>query len=300
MKWKDSFHPYAIITIVFWSLAYVFTRLALRYFSPLSLGFLRYITASLTLAIVAFASKMKPPHKADLPYFFASGALGFFLYMIAFNKGSETVTAATGSVIIATVPVMTALFAGIFCKEKLSPTQWIAIGVEFAGILVLTMLNGGFTVNTGVLWLLLAAVALSGYNVLQRKLTKTYSALQASTFSIFSGTSLLCIFAPASAGELRQAPGIQFLYIAVLGIFSSAIAYAAWSKAFSKASKASQVSNYMFVTPCLTSLLGFLLANECPDAPTIIGGTVILFGVLLFHHGGKAYERTRDQKGIGG
>ena len=291
MKWKDSYHPYAMTTIVFWSLAFVFTRLALRYFTPFSLGFLRYFIASLTLTAVAFATKMQLPKKRDLPLFLVSGALGFFLYMIVFNMGSQAVTAATGSVIMATVPVMTALFARIMYKERLSSIQWLAIPVEFAGILVLVLRNGGLTVNTGTLWLLLAAVALSSYNLLQRRLTKTYSALQASTFSIFSGTLMLCIFALPAISELRQAPAIQFFYIAVLGIFSSAIAYVAWSKAFSKAETATQVSNYMFLTPLLTSLLGFLLANEYPDAQTVIGGAVILSGVLLFHYGGKRYKQ---------
>ncbi|MGI5935748.1 MAG: hypothetical protein ACOX7I_02935 [Oscillospiraceae bacterium] len=46
MNFKDSFHPYAAVTILFWSLAYVLTRLALNYFSPFSLGFLRYLLAS--------------------------------------------------------------------------------------------------------------------------------------------------------------------------------------------------------------------------------------------------------------
>ena len=295
MKWKDSYHPYAMTTIAFWSLAFVFTRLALQYFSPFSLGFLRYFTASLTLAAVAFFTKMQLPKKRDLPLFLISGALGFFLYMIVFNLGSQAVTAATGSVIMASVPVMTALLARVIYKERLCGIQWLAIPIEFAGILVLVLRHDGLTVNTGTLWLLLAAAALSSYNLLQRRLTKTYSALQASTFSIFAGTLMLCIFAPPAIRELRQAPAIQFFYIAVLGIFSSAIAYVAWSKAFSKADTATQVSNYMFITPLLTSLLGFLLANESPDAPTIIGGAVILSGVLLFHYGGKRHQQIRHQ-----
>jgi drug/metabolite transporter (DMT)-like permease len=172
------------------------------------------------------------------------------------------VTAATGSVVIATVPVITALFARFVYKETLKNFQWIAILVEFAGVTVLTLMNSTFSLNTGLLWLLLAALALSIYNLLQRKLTRQYTALQASTYSILFGTCLLAVFAPASLREIGDAPAIQYLYLAVLGIGSSAIAYVSWAKAFSKAQKTSQVSNYMFVTPFLTSILGFLLAGE--------------------------------------
>lgn len=286
MKFKDSFHPYAMVTILFWSLAYVLTRLTLQYFSAFSLGFLRYLVASGALAVIAVTTKMQLPCRKDIPWFLTAGAIGFFFYMIAFNQGQATVTAATGSVVIATVPVITALLARFVYREKLMKFQWMAIVVEFVGVVVLTLMNGTFSVNPGLLWLFLAALALSIYNLLQRKLTRQYTALQASTYSILFGTCLLAIFAPAAAKEIAQAPGIQYFYLAVLGIGSSAIAYVCWAKAFSKARKTSQVSNYMFITPFLTSILGFLLAGEVPDTATLIGGSIILLGVLLFNFGG--------------
>lgn len=298
MKLRDSFHPYALTTIIFWSLAYVLTRMALQYFSAFSLGFLRYFAASCALVIIAAYTRMKLPRKANLPWFLAAGAVGFFLYMIAFNKGAETVTAATGSVIIATVPVITALLARFVYKEKLHAIQWAAIIIEFAGVLVLTLMDGVFSVNTGLLWLLLAALLLSIYNLLQRFLTKTYTALQASTFSIFFGTILLAVFLPASVKEVSSAPGIQLVYIAILGVFSSAIAYVAWSKAFAKAKQTSQVSNYMFVTPFLTSILGFLIADEIPDRATLSGGAIIIFGVFVFNFGEKIYESIKNKSKV--
>ena len=290
MKFRNSFHPYAMVTIVFWSLAYVLTRLTLQYFSAFSLGFLRYFVASCALLVIAVLTKMQLPGRKDLPWFLAAGGIGFFFYMIAFNQGQATVTAATGSVVIATVPVITALFARFLYGEKLMSFQWWAIGVEFLGVTVLTLMNSTFSVNTGLLWLLLAALALSIYNLLQRKLTKTYTALQASAYSILFGTCMLAVFAPTAIQEVSQAPAIQYFYLAVLGVCSSAVAYVSWAKAFSKARKTSQVSNYMFVTPFLTSILGFLLAGEVPDKATLVGGGIILLGVFLFNFGGRFFK----------
>jgi len=136
---------------------------------------------------------------------------------------------------------------------------------------------------------------LSIYNLLQRFLTKTYTALQASTFSIFFGTILLAVFLPASLKEVSHAPGIQLVYIAILGVFSSAIAYVAWSKAFVKVKQTSQVSNYMFVTPFLASILGFLIADEIPDRATLSGGAIIIFGIFVFNFGEKIYESIKSK-----
>lgn len=285
MNIKNSFHLYAAVTIVFWSLAYVLTRLSLQYFSAFSLGFLRYFIASCTLVIVAVLTKMKLPRKKDISYFFAAGSIGFFIYMITFNQGLSMVTAATGSVVIATVPVITALLARFIYHEKLRIFQWGAILTELIGAAVLTLTDGILAINPGVFWLFLAALSLSVYNLLQRKLTKTYSALQTSTYSILCGTLLLTIFAPTAFEEAAHAPAISFIYLALLGICSSAIAYVSWAKAFSKAKQTSQVSNYMFLTPLLTSILGFLLAQEVPNRATLISGGIILTGLLIFNYG---------------
>ena len=104
------------------------------------------------------------------------------------------------------VPVFTALLATFFYKEKLKIYQWFAIGIEFIGILVLTLMNGSFSINEGVLWLLIAALSLAAYNVIQRKLTKTYSALESSTYSIFFATIMLCIFLPNSISKTINTP----------------------------------------------------------------------------------------------
>lgn len=262
---KKNYHFYAITTIIFWALAFVFTRLALQYFDVYTLSFLRYLAASITLLIIICFIKINKPKKKDLPTFILSGALGFFIYIILFNKGTALVSAATSSIVIAMVPVFTALLATFFYKEKLKIYQWFAIGIEFIGILVLTLMNGSFSINEGVLWLLIAALSLAAYNVIQRKLTKTYSALESSTYSIFFATIMLCIFLPNSISKAIHTPLIQILYVLILGIFSSSIAYIAWAKAISIAEKTTYVSNYMFVTPFLTTILGFIIIGEIPD-----------------------------------
>lgn len=296
MKLKNNFHIYAMITIIFWSLAYVLTRLSLQYFTPFSLGFLRYFVASCTLIIVWVVTRMKLPQRKDLPYFILAGALGFFFYMIAFNLGQKTVTASTGSIVIATVPLLTAFIARFVYREKMSLVQWVALIIEFAGVAALTLMNGILSFNIGLVWLFLAALALSLYNLLQRRLTKKYTALQTSAFSIFFGTILLAVFLPVSVRQITNAPPIQWVYLVILGVFSSAIAYVSWSKAFAKAEKTSQVSNYMFVTPFLTSLFGFLMADEIPELSTLVGGGIILFGVFVFNFGEKLWEVIKNRK----
>ena len=295
---KPLYQPYALATIFCWSLAFVFTRMTLSYFSAASLGFLRYLVASAALIVIAIVKKIKPPKPADWPLFLVSGFFGFFLYMIAFNKGLSSVPAATASVVNATVPVVTALIAGVVYREKVRGFQWVAVVIELIGIAVLTVMIGGLTQSGGLVWLFLAALSLSTYNILQRKLTKKYTAMQASTYSIFAGTLMLAFFSPTAFRELAAAPAAQYIYVALLGVFPSAIAYVSWSVAFSKAERTSQVSNFTVLTLFFTSLLGILILGETPNAATLVGGGITLAGVLLFNYGAAWLGKRRQAASI--
>ncbi len=295
---KPLYQPYALATIFCWSLAFVFTRMTLSYFSAASLGFLRYLVASAALIVIAIVKKIKPPKPADWPLFLVSGFFGFFLYMIAFNKGLSSVPAATASVVNATVPVVTALIAGVVYREKVRGFQWVAVVIELIGIAVLTVMSGGLSQSGGLVWLFLAALSLSTYNILQRKLTKKYTAMQASTYSIFAGTLMLAFFSPTAFRELAAAPAAQYIYVALLGVFPSAIAYVSWSVAFSKAERTSQVSNFTVLTLFFTSLLGILILGETPNAATLVGGGITLAGVLLFNYGAAWLGKRRQAASI--
>lgn len=299
-----SFHVYALITILCWSVGNTFTKITVDYISPCPLAALRYAVAFVTFVVIVFLIKMKLPEKKDIPWFIVAGATGFFGYTLAFNKGCETVTASTASVILAAVPVMTALLANYIYKEKLKMTQWAAIAVEFCGVAVMTLLNGLESINPGMLWVFVAAVSLSAYNLIVRKLTRRYTPLQTSAFSIFAGAILLMVFLPQAAGEVRQVPLRPLLYVVFMGVFASALAYAAWAKAFSKAPKTSQVSNYMFLTPFITGILEFFLTGAVPDLATVIGGIIIFAGLFLFTFGGRERKieneasNSESQRGI--
>lgn len=296
-----SYHPYAVATIFFWAMAFPLTRLALRHFTPLPLGFLRCLLASAGMAAIVLALRFKPPGAADLKWFLLSGALGFFVYTVAFNKGSVTVTAAVSSVVIATAPVITALLARLVYGEKLSAVKWLAMGAEFLGVGLLTLSSGVGASGKGIMWLMVSAISFSVYNLLQRRLTRTYTALQVTAYSIFAGALLLAPAAPReAAAELFGAPPRQLTILAFLALLSSALAYASWAKAISLARNTANVSNYMFLTPFLSALMAFFLAGEAIEPAQAAGGAVVLCGVFLFNFGERLFAAKRESGPVKG
>lgn len=283
MNAKKKVNLLGFATVILWASAFPISKVALQYYSVNALGVMRCLIAAIFLLVIGQVKHIRKPKKQDIPRFLLSGALGFSLYMVTFNTGVQTLTSATSSILIATTPVMTAIVTTFLYKEKIATMGWIAIGIEFVGILVLTLWDGVFSINIGILWTLAAAVVFCAYNIYQKQLSaRGYETLEITTYSMMGGAFLLFFFLPQGVPQVMKAPLHQIFVILYLGIAPSAIAYLLWGKALSIAEKTSDVTNFMFVTPLLSVVMGFLILKEIPSVGTFVGGAIILVGLVLF------------------
>lgn len=282
-KLKNSSHPYALFTCVMWSLAYVLTKICTQVLTPFQTGFLRVFTASVIMLIVIIVKKIPFPRGRDLVYFLASGVFGFTLYMLFFNKGASMVSTATGNVILAATPIITAIGARLLFHEKLVWLQWIGIFIAFAGVVILAAMGGALSVNRGILWLFLAVLTLSVYNLLQRFLGRAHNSLSITAYSIVFGTIFLSVLAPSSFRSIVPAPPRVWICLLILGSCCSGIAYFCWSKAFAIAKNASSVSNYQLLTPFISAIFGYLFIGDTVERYAIYGGGIILVGLILYN-----------------
>lgn len=284
MKAKVKLNIYSFITVFLWAAAFPLTKVAGAYFSPYDLGLIRCTVAAASLLIIGMLSHMrKPLCKRDLFLMAITGIFGFALYLIFFNTGIMTISSATSSVIVASTPIMTAIVCSRLYDERISPAGRLAIFLSFMGVIILLFWKGALSIEIGVVWTLAAAVVFCIYNVLSRRLVSAgYSSVEIVTYGMISAAAVMMVFLPGTVSEISQAEPKALIIAAALGVFPSAISYFLWAKAMSLADKTSEVTNYMFITPLLSTVIGFLLLGEIPDMGTIIGGVVIIAGVILF------------------
>lgn len=283
MNKKYKVNLLAAVTVILWASAFPFSKVAMQHFSPNVLGSLRISAAAIFLLLLAGILRLPLPKGRDVCKFFLSGALGFTLYLLTFNMGLRTLSSATSGIIMAMTPVMTAVGALFLYKEKISRRGWLAIGIEFAGILVLSLWDGQISVNRGILWTLCTAVLFCGYNLYQRRLlAKGYTPLEITIYSITAGAILFLPLLVRGIGELKTASMPQVLVVVYLGVFPNAIAAFTWGKALKTAVRTSDVTNFMFITPLLAAVMGYVVLGELPTAGTLAGGAVILGGLFLF------------------
>ncbi len=289
----------AIATVFLWSSAFPITKIAAQAFTPNALGLFRCtLAAGILLGIGCKNRFSKPKKPAHMLLFLLSGGLGFTLYMLFFNTGMLTLNSAVASLIIATTPVLTAAGASVLYHEKIRPAGWCTIAAAFGGVAILLLsdiagssTSGSNTSGSGLLFMIGAAIVFCGYNLLNRKLLSMgYTAVETVTWSMVSGALLLLFFLPQTLTQIGQAAASCLPALAAsayLGAMPSATAYLLWSRAFSLAEKTSDVTNYQFLTPLLSTAMGFAMLGEIPSLATIVGGLVIIASLVIFSRKGR-------------
>lgn len=272
-----------LITILFWALAFPFSKLAMQYFSPFSLGFLRVCIATIVLIIIGFCNKIRKPKIKDLGLLFLSAACGFGIYLFVFNKGIQTISSASSSIIIALTPILTAIESSKIYGEKINKLGWFSMLTAFVGVLIMMLWDGVFSIDTGILWTLCASILFSVYNNLNRHLSmKGYRGIEIVTYSMAFSILILSPFYKDAYTEIMVAPVKYIGVLLILSIFSSAIAYFLWSIALTIADNTSEVANYSFLTPFFATLLGNIILGELPNTGTLIGGLIIILSMVVF------------------
>mgnify|MGYP000193700253 FL=1 len=285
---KKKVFGLSFLSVFLWASAFPLTKVAQQQFTSIPLGFLRCTVAAIFLIIIGKCCHIRLPQKKHIPLFFVSGGLGFTGYMITFNTGILTLTSATSSIIIAITPILTAIVASNLYKEKIKPIGWAAIAAAFIGVLILLLWEGVFSINIGLIWTVGAAIVFCGYNIMTRKLSAMgYNALEIVTYSMICGAILLGLWAGDGLHQLAGASMSHIIALIYLGALPSATAYFTWGKAMSYAERTSEVTNFMFVTPLLSTIMGFIILHEVPNAGTFIGGAIIIISIVVFNLKGK-------------
>ncbi|WP_456461858.1 DMT family transporter [Reichenbachiella sp.] len=280
-----------ILTMLFWAVNFHVTKIALAHYSPMAVAFWWFLFGVIILIGVMAIQYGKGLMKVRISLrsfglICLVSFFGIFLTIYFFNKGLQTASAVSGSLILATSPIMTAVLAYFFLNRKFSSIQLGAMAISIIGVVIL-LVKGDFSkllemeLETGDLYILGMALVFSLSQIIVDKYLSGVNSILMTTISVIIG---LLMFTAVSTPELMTTPLPMewsfWISVSFMGILGTGVGYVAFYYAVVKLG-ATTTALYGNLIPFFTVMLAIPFGEEVFTSQ-LIGGLVIISGLLLF------------------
>jgi drug/metabolite transporter (DMT)-like permease len=276
------------IVVLIWASNYPIAKWSMSELSPLMFNSIRYIVASLVLAILFFSrATWMPIARGDWYKLVRAGIVANVIYQMGFIVGLYLTTAGNSAVLLATSPLWTIFLGSRLHKDAVSRHMWLGMAISLCGVVMIIVGSGkrlafGETELYGDLISLGAAAFWGLSNNLQKPLVARYPSLQVSLVMIVVGTVVLgCVSIPQAVSMAWTTIGWSYLLAAILsGALSIGIANFFWSIGV-KYLGPGRTSGYSNLIPVLAFVISYLTLDEQLSSLHFMGATVTIAGVWL-------------------
>lgn len=276
-----------LLVVLFWAGNFTAAKISFDdHFSPPAFTAVRFTLASVVLwFVVRWVEKPGPLPRGAFWPLVTLGVLGNTIYQICFMEGLARTSATKSSLILAGMPALVTLAAGVSGIERVTRAQQVAVLVATVGVVVVIAGRGG-SMGTGFgagEMLLLAAVLMWAiYTLLLRHWTLNMSALNLTAWTMYTGTPGLILAGIPSLLHLewhRVTPAAWggLLYSSLLSLVA---AYVLWNRGVAMLGAARTVV-YNTIVPLLATVIAMVGLHERPGLIHVAGGVLIVSGVLL-------------------
>jgi drug/metabolite transporter (DMT)-like permease len=289
-----------VLSMIFWSFSFIWTRVAIHSFQPMTLITLRLIIASLLLFVVLKSSgKFQKLRRKDMKWFILLAFFEPFVYYVGETYGLTMVESTLAAVIVSTIPLFAPILAFVVLRERISWPNIIGIVVSLIGVFfVIYEPSGGFKANSwGVALLFLAVFAAICYATVLRKIPNSYN-----NMSVIFYQSLIGLFffiptffvADYSTIQTLKVSRESLLALFMLSVFASVIAFVLFAGAVRKVG-VTRTNVFVNLIPVFTAILSWIILDEILTLSKWIGIIIVVVGLFVSQWGKIKFNRAVEE-----
>ncbi len=274
-----------LLVVLIWGGNFTATKLAFSDISPLAFTAVRFTIGSVIMWLLLARREgwRLPPRDTWLPLV-VLGVVGNTIYQLCFMTGLYRTTATNSALILASMPTVVTVGAGVLGFERITGRQKGALAIATLGVL-LVVASRGVALDgdlVGDLLMLAAVLCWACYTLGLRAVAGRVSTLALTTWTLITGTpGLVLAGIPAVRrmnwqvvtargwGGLAYATGLSLV-----------VAYVLWNRGVRQIGP-SRAALFTTLTPLVATLIAIAVLGERPGLLHFAGGAMIIAGVLV-------------------
>jgi drug/metabolite transporter (DMT)-like permease len=270
--------------VIVWGSGYLATKVGIQYAAPFTFLTLRYLAGLACLLPWLLASR--PAWPASRREFFHICVAG--LLMHAINLGGSHyaqylgLSAGIVALILATQPLLTAVFAHQVLRQRLRPPQWLGVALGLAGVALVvrhkvdvSAVSWGSLLAVGI-----SLAAITAGTLYQRAFCSAVDLRSATLIQFVASLLVLSPLAWTVEGFVVRWRWPLLFSILFLVVFASILAVNALHLLMRRG-HATRVTSLFYLTPIVAVLLEWLMFGVVPGWLGALGIAVTCAGVAL-------------------
>lgn len=274
-----------------WALQFTCIKLVQDQIGPFSTVFIPMLLA--TVFMVSFVYKDVRANKkrklSDLKIFALLALLGQFPAQVLLTIGTQQSTASNGSIISLTLPVVSAMLAVLFLKEKMNSLRWVSFGIAIIGVVLCSkkdIASTDFSSNylIGNLLIFSGILGSGFYNTICKKIANEYTEMELLFYSYIFMLLLLFPFVWHYEGNvLKNITAFTrntWIGLSLLTVFHNFLSMILFFTAL-KNLEAIQVALSNFLITFFGLPVAVFFLHEKLNSMAIAGGLLVLISTLF-------------------
>lgn len=289
-----------VLSMVFWSFSFIWTRVAIHSFQPMTLITLRLILASLLLFVVLKSTgRFQKLRRKDVKWFLSLAFFEPFIYYVGETYGLTMVESTLAAVIVSTIPLFAPVVAFVVLRERISWSNIVGIVVSLIGVFfVIYEPTGGLKANPqGVALLFLAVFAAICYATVLRKVPDYYNNMSVIFYQSLLG---LLFFIPTflvtdyPTIHTLKVSGESLVALFMLSVFASVIAFVLFAGAVRKVG-VTRTNVFVNLIPVFTAILSWVILDEILTLSKWIGIVIVVIGLFVSQWGKIKFNKEVEE-----